>query len=303
MRCPKCSYISFDHQDACAKCNHGLTELVSQLRGTAIEVDTPFFLGAAIGALDGGSDEGMLVPDGIDIEPVMEEEVDFQMEPDFELAGETVEAPEMADFQLDAAEEEVDFQLDAADEAAEEKDDFQLDAADGAAEEEVDFQLDAADGAAEEEVDFQLDAAGDTGEEAARETVPAEEKPVAVEAASMDTDELLDTTLADLDDFDLGDMGINLDKDFGDLPPDDPLPEEKASVEDDELSTTDLDEMFAGLDFDDQKDDEVEPTVAGDETIEQGLDIGNLTLESDGEEEKPPQTLSDLELTLEIDDA
>lgn len=57
MRCPKCSYTSFDHAVTCEKCGRDLTELVGQLYGTSLRVESPHFLGAA---LDVPSGEEML---------------------------------------------------------------------------------------------------------------------------------------------------------------------------------------------------------------------------------------------------
>lgn len=84
MRCPKCSYTSFDHAVTCEKCGRDLTEIVGQLYGTSLRVESPQFLGAA---LDVPSDEEMLdigggtgisdiaMDEGGDSSPGVEEEV------------------------------------------------------------------------------------------------------------------------------------------------------------------------------------------------------------------------------------
>jgi hypothetical protein len=54
MRCPKCSYISFDHYDTCQKCGRNLTELAGQMHGTVQKSSAPLFLGSALEAFSGG---------------------------------------------------------------------------------------------------------------------------------------------------------------------------------------------------------------------------------------------------------
>jgi len=49
MRCPKCGYISFDQEEACAKCDASLAEISSSLAGTAVRVHEPFFLTSILG--------------------------------------------------------------------------------------------------------------------------------------------------------------------------------------------------------------------------------------------------------------
>jgi hypothetical protein len=46
MRCPKCSFTSFDHLVTCEKCGRDLTELIEQLHGTSLRVKSPMFLDA-----------------------------------------------------------------------------------------------------------------------------------------------------------------------------------------------------------------------------------------------------------------
>ncbi|NTV13627.1 MAG: hypothetical protein HGA96_06830 [Desulfobulbaceae bacterium] len=48
MRCPKCSFISFDDLAVCAKCAGDLSVLSGELNGTCIEAKPEFFLGTAI---------------------------------------------------------------------------------------------------------------------------------------------------------------------------------------------------------------------------------------------------------------
>ncbi len=44
MRCPKCGYISFDHIDACLKCNKNISKVSSKVEGTTYNVAAPSFL-------------------------------------------------------------------------------------------------------------------------------------------------------------------------------------------------------------------------------------------------------------------
>ena len=49
MRCPQCSYISFDQQDHCLKCSSDLSAIAEELKGTGLNVEPPFFLGGVLG--------------------------------------------------------------------------------------------------------------------------------------------------------------------------------------------------------------------------------------------------------------
>jgi len=66
MRCPKCSFISFDDLAVCAKCASDLSALSKELHGTCIEARPEFFLGSAIQTPtldeDNFSDSQMLPP-------------------------------------------------------------------------------------------------------------------------------------------------------------------------------------------------------------------------------------------------
>ena len=48
MRCPKCSYISFDKVTSCVKCSADVTEIAHALNGTAFKPLGTFFLGTLI---------------------------------------------------------------------------------------------------------------------------------------------------------------------------------------------------------------------------------------------------------------
>jgi hypothetical protein len=44
MRCPKCGYISFDHQEICRKCNKNIEDTVTEINGTVCDALAPSFL-------------------------------------------------------------------------------------------------------------------------------------------------------------------------------------------------------------------------------------------------------------------
>ena len=44
MRCPKCGYISFDHQEICRKCNKNIGDTVTEINGTVCDALAPSFL-------------------------------------------------------------------------------------------------------------------------------------------------------------------------------------------------------------------------------------------------------------------
>jgi len=44
MRCPKCGYISFDHQETCRKCNKNIGDTVTEINGTVCDALAPSFL-------------------------------------------------------------------------------------------------------------------------------------------------------------------------------------------------------------------------------------------------------------------
>lgn len=44
MRCPKCGYISFDHQESCRKCNKNIRDAAGDFNGTIYDAPAPQFL-------------------------------------------------------------------------------------------------------------------------------------------------------------------------------------------------------------------------------------------------------------------
>lgn len=49
MRCPKCGYVSFDHNDSCPKCRRNLITERDQLNLPSYAPDPPYFLGRLLG--------------------------------------------------------------------------------------------------------------------------------------------------------------------------------------------------------------------------------------------------------------
>lgn len=47
MRCPKCSFVSFDLVESCVKCGKNISAAAAELQGTVAAVESPFFLGVS----------------------------------------------------------------------------------------------------------------------------------------------------------------------------------------------------------------------------------------------------------------
>jgi hypothetical protein len=107
MRCPKCSYISFDKVTSCVKCSADVTEVAHALNGTAFKPLGTFYLGTLIPdyaatfapeeltedfAMDSGSDDLDISMDAIgDFGEVPDLPGDIDMgDEDFSLAGEDI---------------------------------------------------------------------------------------------------------------------------------------------------------------------------------------------------------------------
>lgn len=52
MKCPKCSYISFDYNQTCPKCNRDINSEQQKMNHPTYKPSTPFLLGALIGKPD-----------------------------------------------------------------------------------------------------------------------------------------------------------------------------------------------------------------------------------------------------------
>lgn len=114
MRCPKCSYISFDKVTSCVKCSADVTEIAHALNGTAFKPLGTFYLGtlipdyAAAFGLDQGAEEFTLDSGADDLDISMDAIGDFDEVPD--LPGDIDMGDE--DFTLAAADDIPDFEGD-----------------------------------------------------------------------------------------------------------------------------------------------------------------------------------------------
>ncbi|MEA3547495.1 MAG: hypothetical protein U9R66_07510 [Thermodesulfobacteriota bacterium] len=95
MRCPKCGFISFDQMKSCSKCAHDVSNVMGELKGTALQTQFSFFLGSVVG--------GRLAGDTA-VETPLSEEVEI----DSDILGENEEAvgEEQLEIQFDSDEEE-----------------------------------------------------------------------------------------------------------------------------------------------------------------------------------------------------
>lgn len=97
MRCPKCSFVSFDLVETCVKCGKNISGAATELEGTVVGVEAPSFLRVARAGESPGASEETTGYDGdepLDLGAEGEEEaVDFSFddEPSVEAGSEEVE--------------------------------------------------------------------------------------------------------------------------------------------------------------------------------------------------------------------
>jgi len=84
MRCPKCGYISFDQEEACAKCDASLAEIRSSLAGTVVRVHEPFFLTSILGQEEQQTDSDAVEFDLSEAEALPESDVEIEVAEDEE---------------------------------------------------------------------------------------------------------------------------------------------------------------------------------------------------------------------------
>jgi len=129
MRCPKCSFVSFDLLESCVKCGKNISEAATELEGTVVAVEAPSFLRASgVGTSQDVPEEtaGLDSEEALDLGAEGEEEsMDFSFddEPSVEASSEEVEmdfsgvATEEADVEMDlGAEDTPDLDLGSGDE-------------------------------------------------------------------------------------------------------------------------------------------------------------------------------------------
>lgn len=99
MRCPKCSYISFDMVETCSKCGKDISKAADDLMGTAANVEVPSFLNIDFEAHEEEVEE-------------VEEFADSEPELDFDLGGLEDEDEESGEIELDMGGESEGISLD-----------------------------------------------------------------------------------------------------------------------------------------------------------------------------------------------
>ena len=78
MRCPKCGYVSFDHNESCPKCNKNLSPERQRLNLITFAPDPPYLLGGLLGEVN---ESGMhLHSAGSGAFNVLQEELEFESE-------------------------------------------------------------------------------------------------------------------------------------------------------------------------------------------------------------------------------
>jgi hypothetical protein len=110
MRCPKCSFVSFDLVESCVKCGKNISAAAAELQGTVAAVAPPIFLGVVSAAAPPEAFEetaGFDTEEPLDLGGESEEEtMDFsfdegssaeaeEVEMDFGEAGETTAAADL----------------------------------------------------------------------------------------------------------------------------------------------------------------------------------------------------------------
>ena len=110
MKCPKCGYVSFDHNENCPKCKKDVSSERDRMNLPAHKVDPPFLLGTLIGEFEGSSAEPGIGPGG-------EVGVSSEFAPEGEILspqasdGEALEEGQSMDFPLEEGSEEFTIEL------------------------------------------------------------------------------------------------------------------------------------------------------------------------------------------------
>ncbi len=76
MRCPKCGYVSFDHNESCPKCNRNLSQERERLNLISFSPEPPFLLAGLLGDVN---ESGMHYhPAGSGAFKTLDEEIEFE---------------------------------------------------------------------------------------------------------------------------------------------------------------------------------------------------------------------------------
>ena len=118
MKCPKCSYISFDYNEVCPKCNKDISAEQRRMNHPTFKPSPPFLLGSLLGGADQAEeavfDEGQNLDMGLEIrgfEKAEKQEQSFVPpeleETDLLVDAETEDLEPISDFELEEEGKEV----------------------------------------------------------------------------------------------------------------------------------------------------------------------------------------------------
>ncbi len=104
MRCPKCGYVSFDHNESCPKCNKTLSQERERLNLVTFYPDPPFLLGGLLGEVN---ESGMHYhPTGSGTFKALEEEIELEAETEEVALASNQEEDTEIEIELDSLAEE-----------------------------------------------------------------------------------------------------------------------------------------------------------------------------------------------------
>lgn len=276
MKCPKCGYVSFDHNQACPKCKKDISAERNKLNLPDFEPSVPFLLGALTGeAEEAGMDIDLSGPEAPVLSP-----------PDEELAAEPLSN---AGSEESLEEEAIEF--------GESDQDLSLDLEDieGPSEEEGDIDLSGG-----EEDSMPMDLEMFSSDESPTEEPPAEEESVVadddmsldLEELGLDDDELTGAVTEDASSVQGEEPEMELESiplDDADLLTEEPAPDEEEEQEIvlnlDELKVNETGELEIGS-------PEIEPPLEADDALgaKETIDLDGIGLEETTDEEKPADT-------------
>ena len=310
MKCPKCGYVSFDHNQACPKCKKDISEERNKLNLPHFEPSVPFLLGALTGEADEAAMDIDIAAPGIqpvsgyeeeieveeEVAPFLEEEEDVaSLDDDLEISMEEEWSPaDVEEEESVLAESFPDIELDEgprkAAESEESLDDLSLDLEE--VEEppggENDLELtsmDEIEGAGGEELSFDFD-------DLTTESGPSDEPLVDVESVIGPDDDLS---------LDLDELNLDQDELTGDISTGDSSPTEEEPAPDVELDSIALEdeEEEVVLNLDDLKVNETGELEVGssqmvaamgeadDSSLEETIDFDGIVLNEKETPSKP----------------
>ncbi len=331
MKCPKCGYVSFDHNQACPKCKKDISEERNKLNLPQFEPSVPFMLGALTGEADEAAVMDIdIAPPGIRSTPGDAEEIDVEEEitPIFEEEEEVASLDEDLEIGVDEEWSPVDVEEEES-VVAEALPEFDLDEGPGEASEteepledlsldleeleetlggESDLELTPMDGveeSGEEELSFDFD-------ELTTDSVTTDE-PLAGEEPFIANDEDLS--------LDLDELNLDQDELTGDITPEDSSPTEEEPVPDIDFESIALEdeEEEVVLNLDDLKVNETGELEIGSpqmkaameeadtSSLEETIEADKITLNDEEIPSKPAGAGADMpgedyDLTMDLGD-